>query len=751
MSPPSSPVDLTEQIRLLRTENERLSTLANDFSLLGMVAEKIASASTPDRVISIALEQIASCKGIEFCLFGSVNEKEITITHSHATSHPLAATQPILMVIPLPTASIPADNHVCSEEEAEKILAIITSISPGMAEIIRSSICLIRRRFFGEISILILADTRPRQELLPLEPMMNRVADIIVTRLDSLVLHESLQTVNRALETKVKERTTKLLKLNDALQHEIHDRKKAEMGLRDSETRYRTLVDNLPLGVSVIDANNRIAMINRTQAEWFGKPTEHFSGTLCYERFEGRHHPCADCPGAIALRTGQPAITEREETLHNSQQITVRIRTVPLPNGNEPPTSYIEVIEDITELKAKEKKQLRFMRKLQHTQKLESLGVLAGGIAHDFNNILMVILGHAELAKMTLPPTTPVLGNLVQIELAAKKAAALSHQMLAFSGKGQFVIEILDLNRLITDMAHMLEVSISKKAELHFNLSQELPSVEVDATQLRQVLMNLVINASEAIGDQRGTITISTGLMIADQDYLEGSWLDENLEEGLYVFIEVADTGCGMDPETAKRVCEPFFTTKFTGRGLGMAATLGIIRGHNGTIRVNSVLNKGTTFKVILPASPKHPIVAPQNSRQSTPTERSGAILLVDDEKTLLTLGQDMLQKLGYQVITAEDGLQALEQYRANPDSIVAVLLDLAMPHMDGVETFRELRKICPDIRIIISSGYNEQEIRQRFAKNNNFEILQKPYNISELQAVLTKALGKNHEDHTRI
>ena len=245
-------------------------------------------------------------------------------------------------------------------------------------------------------------------------------------------------------------------------------------------------------------------------------------------------------------------------------------------------------IQDITERKVAEAERQRLEQQILHTQKLESLGVLAGGIAHDFNNILMAVIGHAGLARLRLPPESPVVENLRQIEQAASRAADLAKQMLAYSGKGKFVVEPVDLNRLAEEMEHMLRVSVSKKAILRFNFARPLPAVDADATQLRQVIMNLVINASEAIGERSGVIAVSTGCMNCTREYLQELWLDEQLPEGLYVTLEIADTGCGMDRETLARIFDPFFTTKFTGRGLGMAAVLGIVRGHRGAIKVYS-------------------------------------------------------------------------------------------------------------------------------------------------------------------
>jgi len=307
--------------------------------------------------------------------------------------------------------------------------------------------------------------------------------------------------------------------------------------------------------------------------------------------------------------------------------------------------------------------------------------------------------------------------------------------MLAYSGKGKFVVENIDLNHLLEDMLYMLEVSISKKAILRFNLHQPLPTVEVDTTQMRQIVMNLVINASEAIGDKSGVIAITSGCMDCDRNYLNDVWLDENLSDGLYVYLEIADTGCGMDKATMAKLFDPFFTTKFTGRGLGMAAVLGIIRGHKGAIKVYSEPGKGTAFKVLLPASGRPAEIFNGESHHDD-WHGSGKVLLVDDEETVRGIGVEMLKELGFVPITANDGREAVAIFKQNPD-ICLVILDLTMPHMDGEQCFRELRQIKPDVKVIISSGYNEQEVTQKFVGKRLAGFIQKPYRFSTLKDVI--------------
>jgi two-component system cell cycle sensor histidine kinase/response regulator CckA len=408
---------------------------------------------------------------------------------------------------------------------------------------------------------------------------------------------------------------------------------------------------------------------------------------------------------------------------------------------------------DITVEKQLVDKNKKIEAQMLHVQKLESLGVLAGGIAHDFNNILMAILGNAELALMRLAPESPVYNNLQQIEKAAHRAADLAQQMLAYSGKGQFVVERLDINALITEMNHILEVSISKKAVMRLRLAEDLPLFEGDATQIRQIIMNLVINASESIGDENGVIAITTGTMDCDQAYLSKIWLYDKLAAGTYIYLEIADTGCGMDSDTISKIFDPFFTTKFTGRGLGLAAVLGIIRGHRGAINLYSEPGKGTSFEVYLPAKQKITSISTQEFTPFKLCMGSGTILLVDDEETILTLGKDMLEDLGYRVLTAENGVVALEVFKDHKEEIVCVILDLSMPRLNGEQTFRELQRIDQNVQVILSSGYNELETTRNFVGTGLAGFIQKPYNLVELSRKLQGILGERqiHEQRASV
>lgn len=399
------------------------------------------------------------------------------------------------------------------------------------------------------------------------------------------------------------------------------------------------------------------------------------------------------------------------------------------------------VIQDITRRKEDAESRQKLESQIQHAQKLESLGVLAGGIAHDFNNVLTSILGYTDLAMLELPVHSPARALIGEAVNGARKAADLTKQMLAYSGKGKFVVQSLNLNDVIEDMIHLLHVSISKKCVLKLHLMPSLPSIEADAVQMRQVIMNLIINASDAIGERSGVIAVTTGVMYCDRTYLSESYLDDDLQEGLYVFLEVADTGCGMLSEHRTRIFDPFFTTKSTGRGLGLAAVLGIVRGHRGAIKVYSEPDKGTTFKVAFAAVDLPSSLSPDKASSTEQWKSSGTVLVVDDEETVRGLLHRMLETMGFSVITANNGREGVTIFQQEQKSIRLVILDMTMPHLDGPETFRELRRLQSDVKAILTSGYNEQSAISQFAGKGLSGFIQKPFRYEELLTVIRKVL----------
>ena len=397
-------------------------------------------------------------------------------------------------------------------------------------------------------------------------------------------------------------------------------------------------------------------------------------------------------------------------------------------------------LRDITEKVKAEEERTKLDSQMREAQKLESLGVLAGGIAHDFNNMLVTILGYADLAQEDLPAGSPVGGFLHQIVESSRRAADLCNQMLAYAGKGKFVIGPVNLSQLVQDTTKLLRVSISKKATMSLGLTSDLPSVMADANQMRQVIMNLVMNASDAMGEESGSISVATTLVQADRDDLNSMMLGNELQPGPYVSLEVTDTGCGMDEATRGRIFEPFFTTKFTGRGLGLAAVLGIVRSHGGALRVESAPGEGTTFRILFPATTSS---AEVHVVKSTVTlQGSGVILVADDEDSVRKLAVVFLQTLGFQTIEARDGQEAVEVANRQGQEIRAALIDLTMPRLDGRQAVAEIRRLVPTLPVIIMSGYTEAEIGGWFAGDGLVKFLQKPFTKGDLTERLAEVLA---------
>ena len=513
-------------------------------------------------------------------------------------------------------------------------------------------------------------------------------------------------------------------------------RRKIEKALRSSEQRYRTLVDNIEMGITLIDKNYKVVTTNATQVKFLDKPIGYFTGKYCFEEFEKRDRACEHCPGVIAMETGEMAMCEAQGIRDDGSKISVRIKAFPLKDEDGEMVGFIELVDDISEELRLKNDRKRLEDKMLQAQKLESLGILAGGIAHDFNNLLVGILGNADLALAKMPIESPGIPFIKKIITASERAADLSNQMLAYSGKGKFTVEVFDLNTLVKEITHLLSTVITKKGELQFELSDGMALVEGDSTQLRQVIMNLITNASDALGQKEGTIKIVTGVKEEKAGYKVRSKTFDDLPPGKYVFIEVCDTGSGMNKETREHIFDPFFSTKTSGRGLGLAAALGIVRGHNGAIEVYSGIGQGTTIKVLLPqASHKEFDKSPSTDDVSSilnSTEHQ-TVLLVDDDHSVLDVTSRVLQDKGYKILTAKDGLEALEVFRTMADTISIVVLDMTMPRMGGEEVFKELRKINPKVKVLLSSGYSEQDAVNRFTERGLAGFLQKPYRISAL------------------
>ncbi len=396
---------------------------------------------------------------------------------------------------------------------------------------------------------------------------------------------------------------------------------------------------------------------------------------------------------------------------------------------------FLTLMIDITRQRALEEERLEMQKKLQRARRMESLGILAGGIAHDFNNLLTVSLGHADLALEKIPGTSQAIENIHHIQTASRTAAELCRQMLAYAGRGKFTLEKFDPGSFLLEIGKTLRTSISPRASLTIDSAPGLPLIEGDRTELAYVCNSLVVNSSESFKGGGGSIILTAGEVNCTGKDFQDVLVEGTPAGGRHIYIEVSDNGCGMDSGTLERLFEPLFTTKFAGRGLGMSATMGIVLGHRGFLTVNSHVNRGTIVRVYLPLAA---VDEDPPSMKEVPGDAGGnTILLVDDEEMLLTLGGKLLEKLGYNVLTASNGVEALEVYSRNRDSICLTILDLTMPEMDGEETFNEMNRLYGPVNILMTSGYSNGEIEKRFMSRGLLGVIQKPYSSALLKGKL--------------
>lgn len=522
--------------------------------------------------------------------------------------------------------------------------------------------------------------------------------------------------------------------------HDVTEQYSLQESLRENEKHMRQLFESMITGFALHEiicnedgcpCDYRFLQINPAFGKLTGLTADKIIGRTVLEVLPKTEPVWIETYGRVVMTGNSVNLEQYSQELGRHYQVTAY---------RPKPGHFATLITDVTEQKLVAQQHIELQRRMQQTQKLESLGVLAGGIAHDFNNILMIILGNAELAMEEISPMSPARTTLQHIATAARRAGEMCRQLLAYSGKASFALERVDLRELIDEMAHLLKTSISKKAVLNLRTERNLPVIIADASQIRQIVLNLILNASGAIGDRSGVITISVGSTYCDKGYLHKTELHDELTPGHYVHLEVVDTGCGMSEETRQRLFEPFYTTKFTGRGLGLAAVLGIVRAHRGGIKVYSELTRGTTFKILFPAVDQEVGGA---SVEKLPADRvewkgTGTVLVADDEETLRALGARMLERLGFDVLVAADGREAVNCYRDNADRIKLVLLDLTMPHMDGAQAFTELRRMRPDVPVILVSGYSEEDVSSRFAGKGVSGVMQKPYSLGKLRGLLS-------------
>jgi len=512
---------------------------------------------------------------------------------------------------------------------------------------------------------------------------------------------------------------------------DVTERHRAEQAREVAERRLRTVAENAPLVLWAIDPNGVYTLCEGDLLGALGLRGGDLVGTSLYEQLKNSPDVIEHVRSGLAGEPRTFTWTVNENTWWESS-------VAPLVDDAGRVEGLIGVSVDVTQ-------RLLAERAMLQAQKLESLGVLAGGIAHDFNNLLVGILGNAGLALAELPDVSPARPTIEAIATAGQRAAELARQMLAYSGRGRFVVQRVDINAVVSEMLHLLRASVGKSVDLQCDLSPTLPWVEADATQLRQVVMNLVVNGSDAIDGEPGVVRVTTRVRHVTKGSLAQAHLAPDLPEGDYVAIEVADTGTGMDEETITRIFDPFFTTKFTGRGLGLAAVLGIVRGHRGAITVTSEPGAGSVMTLLLPVAMDTANEARSTPVAPAPWRGQGSILVVDDEDTVRMVTSRAVETFGFRALQAQDGLAALEMYRQHGREIACVLLDMTMPRMNGEEAFHAIRDLDPEAVIVLMSGFNEQEATSRFMGETLNGFIQKPYELATLREMLRRVTDAHH------
>jgi len=557
--------------------------------------------------------------------------------------------------------------------------------------------------------------------------------------------HEQQQSLRRShdtLEQRVEDRTAQLVAAVHDLEREVVARRLAEEELRASREHYRA--------VSELSSDFSYGFQLRTdgsiEIEWV---TEAFTRITGFTRsdleqkgwgiMQGPEHQRVAAERIGAALSGSREDFEVAIVTKNGEIRWIHNCLIAERSQDDEVIRVVGASSDVSERKRAETERQKLEAHLGAVQRLESLGVLAGGIAHDFNNLLNVILGNSSLALTDTDPDSEIARRFARIRSAARHAAGLTEQMLTYSGMTPFSLKPTDLSRLVHATADLLEASVPNRNVLTVELAEDLPPIEGDDTQLRQVVVNLVTNGAEALGDRSGRLTVRTGeVEIREQLFPIGT---SRPTSGEYVFLEVEDSGSGIDEATRERIFEPFFTTRSAGRGLGLAAVLGIVQGHRGFITVESEPGEGTTFRVLFPRAGSEPAVPEPVAAPRVPAARRATVLIVDDEESVLEIGAEFLMRAGFQVIAVPGGREGIEAVESRGDEIDAVVLDVVMPDIDGEEALREIRRLRPTMPVILMSGYSEERTAHRFAAEHIDGFLRKPYEPEELTEKLEKAL----------
>jgi PAS domain S-box-containing protein len=526
---------------------------------------------------------------------------------------------------------------------------------------------------------------------------------------------------------------------------DVTERVRAEEALRQSEERYALATAAGKVAVWDWRPEDGPPLCSPALEEMLGYgPEEVFSDWQDWDRI--RHPDDRERMREISRSISDGQVTEfamEQRLLHKDGMyhwIFSRGTAIRHPDGRI--VRLLGTSTDTTEQKRAEEERRKIAERLQQASKLESLGLLAGGVAHDFSNLLTGLLGNIELARRQTDAASTVHTYLERAEQAATQAAGLADQMLAYAGRGRVVIRTLDFAALVRDTGGLAAAQCPAQVQVVLAVPQELPAIRGDATQLRQVALNLVTNAAESLGEAGGVVTAQVGVVDVDRDYLAHSHVDDNLPVGRYVSLRVSDTGPGMDAETLARIFDPFFTTKATGRGFGLASALAVARGHGGAMLVTSEPGSGTTFEVLLPAVEGAAEADGLDDCPPAPlAQGTGVVLVAEDEPLVLAVAAATLSEAGFTVLEAADGSEALRLFEENAAELCAVFLDLAMPKVDGLQVLREIRHRRPELPAIVTSAYVGDEAAARLQGGGPTVFVRKPYRTEQLVTRLLEAI----------
>ena len=517
---------------------------------------------------------------------------------------------------------------------------------------------------------------------------------------------------------------------------DVTEQVEARRQTEESEKRLSAIFNQASVGIAQTDLTGRVVLANQRYCQLVGRSAEELADCRTVELTHPDDRERTQELYDRAVRLDEAFQIEKRYLRPNGEIVWVHKSLTAVRDEEGKPKYFLNVVQDITARKQAEEA-------IRQKQKLESTGVLAGGVAHDFNNLLTGVLGNASLVLDTLRPSDPNAARLQEIVQAAERAAHLTRQMLAYAGKGSFVLERMDLSAHVREIGTLVNAAIPKQVTVEMRLSTDLPAIEADPGQVQQIIMNLVINAAEAIGEDRsGNVRVVTRRETLSPA-TKAQFLPDCPQPGAYVVLEVEDDGAGMTEDVRAQIFDPFFSTKFTGRGLGLSAVLGIARSSGGAVTVESVPGQGSTFRVYFPALAP---AAGQAARADEVrlSECRGVVLVVDDEAVVRHVAQEALKRGGYSVWLAASGREAIEIFQENAARIDLVVLDLAMPVMGGEETLRALRRMQPGVRVIVSSGYDQKEATRRFSGFRISGFLQKPYSAARLTFLVGSVLKRS-------